>query len=200
MASPKELVAAVARHTGVAQGTVILHDRNLLVSGYRTEGQRGRGSSNVTFEDGANLLIAVAGSRNVKDSAATVARYAELIASAPLVFDDDGKEVRRGATFGDAVAALLQAVPADRGQYAAPNDGLVEVSLFGPTPRARIVWKFGGKSAEITYTADEDLASAPWLKGGASASSTPYTPTPDLKFIAQFTQVTLGFVGELIAG
>src|SRR5690606_10667084 len=112
MATPKELVAKIAAMTGVPEGTVIQHDRNLSVAGLRTVGGRGRAAATVTYQDAANLLIAVAGSRNVKDSVKTVQEYAELKARDPMVFDDDGKDVIRGRTFGDALAALLEALPA----------------------------------------------------------------------------------------
>ncbi|MFQ6181644.1 hypothetical protein ACLMJV_06765 [Sinorhizobium meliloti] len=182
MATPKELVAMVAHQTGVPEGTVTVHDRNLLNAGLRSEGQRGRGKSVVSFEDAANLLIAVAGSRNVKDSAKTVRDYASLVASAPLVFDDDGKEVSRGETFGDALAALLEAVPANRDSYRDPEHGSVDVFLYGPNPSARIEWRIGDRFDRIDYSVRK--------------SSRTFA---DLQFISKFTQVTIGFVGELVA-
>ncbi len=188
MATPKDLVAQIARQTGVPEGTVILHDRNLMNAGLRSEGQRGRGKSVVNFTDAANLLIAVAGSRNVKDSAKTVSEYAPLVASSPLVFDDGGAEVRRGKTFGDALAALLEAVPSNRDAYVDPEQGSVDVFLYGPIPSARIEWRVGGRSDIIRYNGPE-------RKRGD-----PYPPVADLQFIAQFTQVTIGHVGELVAG
>lgn len=186
MATPKELVSKVSELTGVPEGTVILHDRNLLNAGLRTEGQRGRGRSAVTFQDAANLLIAVAGSRNVKDSVRTVHEYAELPTRDPMIFDDDGKEVIRGETFGDALAALLEALPADRAAYNNPDHGSVEVFIYGPRPTARIEWKVGERSDTLDYR-------EPWRR---DANRQPYA---DLQFIAKFTQVTLGHVGELVA-
>ncbi len=182
MASPKELVAAISRETGVPEGTVTQHDRNLALAELRTVGGRGRAVARVTFEDAANLLIAVAASRNVKDSAKTVRDYASLVASAPLVFDDDGKEVSRGETFGDALAALLEAVPADRDSYRDPEHGSVDVFLYGPNPSARIEWRIGDRFDRIDYSARK--------------SSRTFA---DLQFISKFTQVTVGFVGELVA-
>jgi hypothetical protein len=179
MATPKELVAQIARQTGVPEGTVILHDRNLMNAGLRSEGQRGRGKSVVTFADAANLLIAVAGSRNVKDSAKTVRDYSGLVASQPLVFGD----TKRGHSFGDALAAMLEAVPADRGAYAGSDGGTIEVWLYGPRPSARIVWELATTTGRVDYEAPrERLLFA------------------DLQFIAKFSQVTLGHVGELVAG
>lgn len=178
MATPKELVVQIARQTGVPEGTVVLHDRNLLNAGLRSEGQRGRGKSVVTFADAANLLIAVAGSRNVKDSAKTVRDYADLVASQPLVFGD----VKRGHNFVDALSAMLEAVPGDRDAYAGPEGGTIEVWLYGPTPRARIEWELPTSTGKVDY----------W---GRSQSG----PFADLQFIAKFSQVTLGLVGELVS-
>lgn len=177
MATPKQLVEKIAELTGVPVGTVILHDRNLLTAGLRTEGQRGRGKSVVTYEDAANLLIAVAGSRNVKDSPDTVRLYAPLVAGRPLDF---GEEVR-GKTFGDALAALLEAVLADRDN---PEHGSVDVWLFGPNPEARIIWKVSDRSNTIDYR-------VPYKRGQKRVFA-------DLEFIAKFTQVTIGHVGDMI--
>lgn len=179
MATPKELVAQIARQTGVPEGTVILHDRNLLNAGLRSEGQRGRGKSVVTFADAANLLIAVAGSRNVKDSAKTVRDYSGLVASQPLVFGD----IKRGHNFGDALTAMLEAVPADREAYAGREGGTIEVWLFGPSPSARIEWELPASAGRIDYEALQESRHF-----------------ADLQFIAKFTQSTIGHVGELVAG
>ena len=167
----------IAHQTGVPEGTVILHDRNLLNAGLRSEGQRGRGKSVVTYRDAANLLIAVAGSRSVKDSANTVKDYAELVASEPLVFG--GAE--RGHTFGDALAALLEAAPADRSVFAGREWGTIDVWLFGPAPTAKIEWELGSSHGRIDYHGSRE-----------------HREFADLQFIAKFTQVTLGHVGELV--
>jgi hypothetical protein len=78
VATPKELVKAVAEATGVSEATVTVHDRNLLLGGLRTAGKRGRGVAQVTPTDAANLLVAVAGSRSVKDSVKTVKQYSKI--------------------------------------------------------------------------------------------------------------------------
>lgn len=177
MATPKDVVAMVARQTGVPEGTVVLHDRNLMNAGLRSEGQRGRGKSVVTHSDAANLLIAVAGSRNVKDSAKTVRDYAELVASEPLEFGN----VKRGHTFGDALAALLEAVPEDREAFGGRDGGTIEVSLFGPKPTARIEWEIGESVGRVDYSGPKEAHQF-----------------ADLQFIAKFSQVTLGHVGDLL--
>jgi len=188
MATPKELVAEVAEQTGVPVGTVVLHDRNLLTAGLRGIGQRGRGKSVVSFRDAANLLIAVSGSRNVKDSAKTVRDYSRLFADAPLVFIDGEKETARGRTFGDALVTLLEAVSESR-ELAWGNGWWVTVSLYGPTPRAEIEIQRPnqGEPQRLIY----EKSSRPTRAAQES--------TPDLQFISRFSQVTLGRVGELVA-
>lgn len=181
MATPKQLVEKISELTGVPIGTVTLHDRNLLVAGLRSEGQRGRGKSVVTYQDAANLLIALAGSRNVKDSAETVRMYSPLVADAPLDFEDGV----RGETFGDALAALIEALPNDRESYRDPEQGRIQVNLFGPDPGARIEWVVGEKSGLHQY--------------GSWASTEP-SSMPDLTWVSGFTQVTIGHVGEMIKG
>lgn len=187
MATPKELVAKVSELTGVPEGTVILHDRNLLNAGLRTEGQRGRGKSAVTYQDAAHLLIAVAGSRNVKDSVKTVQEYASLPGRDTFT---DGVEIR-GKTFGDALAALLEAVPKSRDSFTGGNDsGWVEVSLFGPNPKAVIEISKPGDAAPMRYDYDPM-----W---GARRGERKWVSV-DLQFIAKFTHTTIGWVGELVA-
>ena len=177
MATPKELVSKVAELTGVHEGTVVLHDRNLLNAGLRSEGMRGRGKSSVTFDDAANLLIAVAGSRNVKDSAKTVHEYRELVSSQHLDFGD----VQRGHTFGDALAALMEAAPKNRDLFAGRDGGTIHVSIFGPSPAARIEWHLPTSSGIVEYTGKRSRAFA------------------DLQFISKFSQVTIGHVGDLVS-
>ncbi|MGA0532617.1 hypothetical protein [Hansschlegelia sp. KR7-227] len=183
VATPKQLVAAVSEQTGVAGGTVILHDRNLMNAGLRSAGQRGRGKSVVTFEDAANLLIAVAGSRTVKDSAAVVRDFSGLLADAPLI-SGDGGEGTRGTSFGDALAALLEALPANRQAYDNPENSYVEVRLYGPRPSAAIEWKYRDRIIKVEYRSRSEGAAHPFN---------------DLEFISKFTQVTIGHVGELVS-
>lgn len=169
MATPKQLVSKIAEVTGVPEGTVILHDRNLMVAGLRSLGVRGRGTSAVTFEDAANLLIAVAASRNVKDSVKTVLAYRDLPADGTLNFGYH----ERGATLGDALASLMEGLATER-------DVGVDVYLYGPSPTAKI---------EI------DLSSITEVRRYGENKRKP----SDLTFITQFSQATLGPIAELVA-
>lgn len=188
MATPKELVEKVAELTGVPEGTVIQHDRNLSVAGLRTVGGRGRAAAQVTYQDAANLLIAVAGSRNVKDSVKTVQEYAGLPGRDTFT---DGNEIR-GKTFGDALTALLEAIPQSRDSFTGGDDsGWVEVSLFGPNPKAVIEISKPGDATPMRFDYDQM-----W---GARRGERKWVSV-DLQFIAKFTHTTIGHVGELVAG
>ena len=184
MATPKELVAVIAEQTGIPEVTVGIHDRNLAEAGLRSPALRGRGISRVTYQDAANLLIAVAASRNVKDSVKTVKDYTDLPTHEPLF---SGEE-ERGRTFGDALAALLEAVPPARESFGGPDGDRIEVSLFGPVHRARIAIARKGEK-EIIRDYEVEVR-----------SRDKRTSLVDLTFISQFTQITIGFVGELVAG
>lgn len=76
MASPGDLVRTTAEALGVPEATVVVHDRNLVIAGLRTKSGRGRSAARTTARDAAHLLTAMAGSGLVKDSVATVRRYA----------------------------------------------------------------------------------------------------------------------------
>lgn len=78
MATPGDLKRVVADVLGVPEPTVTVHDRNLAEAGLRSKGGRGRSAAQMTPEDAANLLIAVAGSSLVKDTVVTVREYSEL--------------------------------------------------------------------------------------------------------------------------
>lgn len=186
MATPKDLIASVAELTGVPIATVIVHDRNLAEAGLRTPALRGRGVSRVTYQDAANLLIAVAASRNVKDSVKTVRDYAELNADSGMQF---GEEVR-GRTFGDALAALLEAVPTTPERFSgrdSRSDEIV-VSIYGPDLSAQIDVRRHGEPARRWQ-----FDTRGWPKSDRPRSG-------DLTYIAQFTHATLGHVGTLVAG
>ena len=77
MASPGELVRKFSELLGIAERTIVLHDRNLVVAGLRSKGGRGTSAARMTARDAAHLLVAVLGSGHVKDSAETVRRYKE---------------------------------------------------------------------------------------------------------------------------
>jgi len=185
MASPKDLVAEVAKQTGVPVNTVVQHDRNLSLAGLRTVAGRGRAAATVTYADAANLLIAVAGSRNVKDSASTVRLYGAMVSQSPLVLQDAGADIPWGVTFHAALTSLLEAVPQQRNLYSGPEGDGIVVSLFGPEPRASI--SVNREGAAKPLLAKYEISGRPF-------------PVTDLHFISRFSQVTIGHVGDIISG
>ena len=78
MASPGQLVDALAEAFNMPTTTVAQFDRMLAESGLRSAGGRGLSAASVTARDAANLLIAITGAFStvspIKDAAATV-RY-----------------------------------------------------------------------------------------------------------------------------
>ena len=80
MATPGELIKAVAVATGTPEPTVTTHDRNLVTAGLRTKGGRGTSAAKVTPRDAAHLLVAILGSERVQDSVETVRRYSDTLA------------------------------------------------------------------------------------------------------------------------
>lgn len=180
MASPKELIAAIAEQTGVPEGTVIQHDRNLSLAGLRSVGGRGRAVARVTFQDAANLLIAVAASRNVKDSVKTVEEYAALVSDSPMRFGDE----RHVKTFGEALAALLEAVSAKPEIYSGKGAD-VRVTLGGPRPRA-FIEHATPEGAVVPFEYHQRDRHKPLPCYG------------DLEHTSRFTQATLSHVGAVV--
>lgn len=177
MATPKELVQKVAEATGVPENTVVQHDRNLMAAGLRTEGQRGRGKSSVTYQDAANLLIAVTAARNVKDSAAVVNAYAPLKLEGDYMWEDD----KRGDTFGDGIAAMLEAAPG----YVYDRDFHINVLMHGPKPSARIEISTDNTVRHFDFPA-------------VKTTLQPYRWEGDFEFIAKFTHVSIGMIGDIL--
>jgi hypothetical protein len=125
VASPGELVRKFSELLGIAERTIVLHDRNLVVAGLRSKSGRGTSAARMTARDAAHLLVAVLGSSHVKDSAETVRRYKEtrFHKSASGGYDDSTIAALRNLppdhSFVDAVEALI----------AAAADGSLETAM-----------------------------------------------------------------------
>jgi hypothetical protein len=82
MATPGQLVEAMAVSLGIPVATVIQYDRQLAESGLRTKWGRGPSAAAVTSRDAANLLIAIAASPlagpTVKEAVRTCEAYGSL--------------------------------------------------------------------------------------------------------------------------
>lgn len=141
MATPGELVSAVAKVLGLPQATVALHDRALAEQGYRRTGGRGRSSIKVSPEDAAHLLIAVVAAPiagpAVKDTISNFKQYQNLVAHKDSQEPGDWSEINAmtdlslGHSFGAALAALIR-------DFAA-----------GKFERADYLWKSASKNPEL---------------------------------------------------
>ena len=82
MATPGQLVEAMALSLGIPVATVIQFDRQLAENGLRSKSGRGTSAAAVTARDAANLLIAVAASPlagpTVKEAVRTCEAYGTL--------------------------------------------------------------------------------------------------------------------------
>ena len=111
---------------------------------------RGRAAARVTAGDAANLLIAVAASESVKDSAKTVLAYRDLegesaVNSGIQRYD----ELPANHTFGQALAALIEATAAK--EITQSRNLNLTVTCRGPRPKAKIEWEINGKSSWTLY-------------------------------------------------
>jgi hypothetical protein len=153
MATPGELVEAVADVLGIPMETVTNYDRVLSENGMRSKSGRGRGAAKVTAGDAANLLIAIMGSpiagASVKEAANTCRKYGSLpgsivagtnnFASLGLpMLDQLGKH-----TLHQGISALIKS--AARGEHfrtpglKETTDDFCGIELDGPRPWAEIL-------------------------------------------------------------
>src|SRR5690606_29464750 len=74
MATPGELIKAVADVLHVPEVTISSYYRSLREAGLVTKGGRGRSAAKMTAADAAHLLIAVGGARFERETADSVVR------------------------------------------------------------------------------------------------------------------------------
>jgi hypothetical protein len=172
MATPGQLVHTVARALSIPEATVVQHDRNLAVAGFRTKGGRGPSAAQVTSRDAANLLIAIGGApisgASVKESSKTCERYRPL--------QSYGLGNKRGTffrlkqqlptlgmlpdkhSFGDAIATLVDTVAA--GEFGFPKDSgpypYVQVRFYAPFPEGGITVGLRGRRVQLSYRKTEE--------------------------------------------
>lgn len=183
MASAKQMVAKVSEHLGVPLESVTVIDRFLAEAGLRTRALRGRGQTAMTYRDAANLIIATALGAAPKDAVTHVKSYGAL-PSRRVKEDASIAEDALGVTFGEALANMIEAVAESREEFSAPDDApgamSARVLLYGPEPQAEIILVKGARPSTFEF------GSMPRRVG-------------DLRRTVEFSQVTLGHVGEAIA-
>lgn len=151
MATPGELVAAVAEALGIPLATVVEHDRNLVVAGLRTKGGRGRSAPQMTPRDLAHLLVAILGSELIQHSVHSVRRYEATVPattqSSPQLFSRSGiKELEslpKAHSFLHALEALAAWLigggrAASAGAEPAQGPASIEISVLSPGTLADI--------------------------------------------------------------
>lgn len=174
MASPGELVHALAEALGLPEPTLVVHDRNLASAGLRTKGGRGWAAAKVGARDAAHLLTAVLGSGQVKDSVAAVRRYGKARpqrqSSTKKLFKEIGiKELAAlpsDHSFIDALEVLIQSAATGslaqwlaaeaKGTRGRPIDvaPLIEVAALTPgtVGDIRIAGVKSGLTGSVRYT------------------------------------------------
>lgn len=183
MVASRELGEVVAKNLGTSVTEAATHIRLLREAGILSKSGRGISAAKMTYSDAANLIIAIAASRSVKDGAAMVDLYAPMQArDTPL----SGSEPW-GLTFGTALSELLEGVATNRERFGGPTGDWIKVSIFGPNPKATI---------EISQQPHGDPPVL--LEYNATQARGEKYQSGDLTYISQFTQVTLGFVGEAL--
>lgn len=152
MATPGELVAAIAEAFKLPLSTIVEHDRNLVTAGLRTKGGRGRSAAQTTSRDAARLLVAVLASEVIRESVHSVRRYeatqANASRSSTRLFTGCGiKELERlpkTHSFVDAVEALVTALTTGtlvplisddrRDPAAAPSSAVASIEIGALSP------------------------------------------------------------------
>lgn len=123
VASPGEMVAAVASVLGVAKKTVTDFDRHLSVAGLRSKSGRGNSAARVTAQDCARLLIAMSATSGIreggKDAVAVTTEFSALPAKGGEISGNkDGRRILNGNApnvwdLGSFPLPRLSALPQD---------------------------------------------------------------------------------------
>lgn len=186
MATQKELVAVVAKEMGVPIETVTVIDRYLAEAGLRTRAARGRGNTPMTYQDAANLIIATAWEANPKDAVRIVTEFRDLkIWRVKETVYADHKFF--GETFGEALANATEIIPLHREEFSASDSD--------PRHMAVVVTMHRGNetTANIRLLREGEYYTFEFRQRGATGK------VHDLRRTVQFSQITLGYVGEAIA-
>jgi hypothetical protein len=128
MATPGQLVEAIAVSLGIPLATVIQHDRQLAESGLRSKRGRGASAAAVTPRDAANLLIAVAASPLAGPTVKEAVRTCETYGSLKVL--PRASRVDRFSKFGLPTLAKLPAGHSLREALSILIDGIGKGEIF----------------------------------------------------------------------
>ncbi|UNK36551.1 hypothetical protein MNR02_08490 [Shinella sp. H4-D48] len=137
----------------------------------------------MTYADAANMIIATAWDANPKDAVKLVKDFRDLPANRVRETVYVAKDAL-GSTFGEALSNMIESIPEERAAFSAPDDApghmSVRVIMYGPDPRADVIFVKDGEANTFEFG--------------------PMFSRPiDLRRTVEFSQITLGFVGEAIA-
>ncbi len=207
-ATPRELAAFVAGHLGAPVKTALEVDRQLREAGLRSSRGRGPSAARATADDAARLIIALVAVETFGPSTARavelVERYGALPYDGPSwsrPFSASGSPILAGivgATFGDALAAVIDATSRDVFSDFAPMRDHIRVAVLGPWPSAEIFVAIGGGTFAATFA-------APW--GDDAVGYRRHCEklgrefgTPDVHQTRTITHRTILEVGALLRG
>src|SRR5262249_31320481 len=120
MATPGQLVQAMADALGISKATVFQYDRVLSEHGLRSKRGRGTSAAKVTSRDAANLLTAIAASSplglSAKDAVQICKRFSALVSVGPAGAKTKVSKLGLGSlarladghSFEQALAALIE--------------------------------------------------------------------------------------------
>jgi hypothetical protein len=176
MATPGQLVNAMATALGIPAATITQYDRQLAESGLRSKGGRGTSAAKVTARDAANLLIAVVASPISGPSVKVAVRTCETYGSLPVLGRASHRNfVKFGLprldtlpkrhTLREALSALFEG--SSRGEFfkifidrrpITDADLFFGITFQGPVPwagidaDASIGQRLPGQTARLVYT------------------------------------------------
>jgi hypothetical protein len=215
MATPGQLVEAMAASLGIPVATVIQYDRQLAESGLRSKGGRGTSAATVTARDAANLLIAIAASPlagpTVKEAVRTCKTYGSLKALQRASWIDKLPKfglpslasLSANHSLGEALSVLIDGVgkgeifqiPDREGPITA--DFSFGITFEGPGPWAEILADGSMGEGKPSQTARLAYTSASAAKGFRKMRP---RRGPDLHQSRTITFATIRALGSLISG
>lgn len=212
MATPGELITAIANILGIPEVTVASYYRSLREGGLVTKGGRGLSAPKMTTRDAVHLLLACGGARFERESAASVVRdYIKLRAAhsarwrgevegwlendegvwiLPMIQIPQLQALPPHHTFDDAFTALIEAFIAEEEAFKKLH--LIEVVFSGPKPASRIRIDFVGTS-ELPPQEEETQYLLP-------ENSEPYNRPGDLSITRSVTGKTIHAIADLLRG
>ena len=187
MTTPRQLVEIMAEILNVSEPTVVVHDRNLAAAQLRSMAGRGRAAAIVTAEDAANLLVAVAASVSVKDSAIAVRHYGNNLRVVHPFLSGIRRYDRLPIphSFQHALCTLIEAAALEE----IDSERFINIAFLGPFPRAEIELKSKDTVTKVSYVTSS-------RKGGVEQHNR--LVTGDLQRMTTVTQNTIFRLGKAI--